>query len=145
MQSANLRCVESDVSVVEAFYCEKFGFKVEEDASEDGVLLSRGSVKLHLNADANENHYEVEAEDRARAYAPAVELEVDDLKTEILALREQGAAFCSDLIRDDDGLKIYLCDPSGNMLKLYEPIVELPKRRVRGVYCVTAAARRRMR
>jgi hypothetical protein len=66
-----------------------------------------------------------------------IQLEVDDLTSEVEALREAGAYFRNEIVGGRGGKQILLEDPSGNPIELFEP----PKESVRPVVATRAQHR----
>ena len=50
-----------------------------------------------------------------------IQLEVDDLSSEVEALRETEAHFRNEIVGGRGGKQILLEDPSGNPIELFEP------------------------
>jgi hypothetical protein len=50
-----------------------------------------------------------------------IPLQVDDLASEVEALRKAGAHFRNDILTGMGGKQILLDDPSGNPIELFEP------------------------
>jgi catechol 2,3-dioxygenase-like lactoylglutathione lyase family enzyme len=50
-----------------------------------------------------------------------IQLEVDDLATEVEALRGAGARFRNEIVPGRGGDQILLEDPAGNVIELFEP------------------------
>ena len=50
-----------------------------------------------------------------------IQLEVEDLGSEVETLREAGAHFRNDIVSGMGGNQILLDDPSGNPVELFEP------------------------
>ncbi len=141
MRSANIRCADNEVGAVEAFYCDHLGFRL--DQSQANSVLSNGTLNLRLNGDSSENEGELDCARSFQNKEEALRLEFDDLDRAVFALKERGTEFCSELIHDEAGARIYLRDPSGYLLELAQRTLACrSKPRVRGVYCVAARARR---
>jgi hypothetical protein len=50
-----------------------------------------------------------------------IQMEVDNLASEVEALREAGAQFRNEIVGGRGGKQILLEDPSGNPIELFEP------------------------
>ena len=50
-----------------------------------------------------------------------IELEVEDLASEVKRLKAEGLHFRNDIVNGPGGSQILLIDPSGNFIELFEP------------------------
>ena len=46
---------------------------------------------------------------------------VDDLEREIARLRAEGVPFRNDVVTGPGGAQVLICDPSGNLVELFQP------------------------
>jgi hypothetical protein len=86
--------------------------------------LVRGDLRLLLNAPSGPGGAAQPMPD-GRTPEPGgwnrIQLEVDDLTSEVDALRTAGATFRNEIVTGRGGKQILLDDPSGNPIELFEP------------------------
>lgn len=116
----SIRYIVSDVSTCVDFYRDRLGFKVEMHPSPGFAALSRGNLRLYLNAPGAGS-----AGKAGGAPEPGgwnrFQIETDDLDGLISRLRDAGAAFRGEVATGPGGQQILLEDPSGNVIELFEP------------------------
>lgn len=119
-QMVSIRYIVSDVSTCVDFYRDRLGFKVEMHPSPGFAALSRGDLRLHLNAPGAGS-----AGKAGGAPEPGgwnrFQIETDDLDGLISRLRDAGAVFRGEVATGPGGQQILLEDPSGNVIELFEP------------------------
>ena len=124
MASVSVRYIVNDVDAAAAFYCRDLGFTEEARGGAGFAVLSRGDLRLLLNAPGGGGGAGQSMPD-GRAPAPGgwnrFTLEVDDLPAAIARLRGAGARFRNELVVGRGGQQILLEDPSGNPIELFEP------------------------
>jgi catechol 2,3-dioxygenase-like lactoylglutathione lyase family enzyme len=122
---ASVRYLVDKVDDAVAFYVEQLDFEVVFDAAPDFVMLSRGPLKLMLNAVGGSGGASQPMPD-GRVPEPGgwsrFQLVVDDLESDVERLRSSGAAFRNDIVNGIGGKQILLEDPSGNLIELFEPL-----------------------
>ena len=121
---ASVRYLVDKVDDAVAFYVEQLDFEVVFDAAPDFVMLSRGPLKLMLNAVGGSGGASQPMPD-GRVPEPGgwsrFQLVVDDLESDVERLRSSGAAFRNDIVNGIGGKQILLEDPSGNVVELFQP------------------------
>ena len=117
---AAIRYIVDDVEGAIRFYRDLLGFRVEMHPAPGFAALSRGDLRLFLNAPG--------AGGAGRAGgtpAPGgwnrIQIEVDDLAATVERLRLGGARFRNELVVGRGGKQILVEDPSGNPIELFEP------------------------
>ena len=119
---AAVRYIVHDVAQAIEFYRDLLGFEVEMHPAPGFAALSRGDLRLYLNAPGAGG-----AGRAGGAPEPGgwnrFQLEVEDLKKLRDALSAAGARFCGDLVEGQGGAQILVEDPSGNVVELFEPKV----------------------
>jgi catechol 2,3-dioxygenase-like lactoylglutathione lyase family enzyme len=124
MTMVSVRYIVEDVDAAIPFYTERLGFAVDVHPAPGFATLSRGDLRLLLNAPTGPGGAAQPMPD-GRKPAPGgwnrIQLEVDDLDAEVEALRAAGASFRSEIITGRGGRQILLDDPSGNPIELFEP------------------------
>jgi catechol 2,3-dioxygenase-like lactoylglutathione lyase family enzyme len=124
MPSASVRYIVDDVEKAIPFYVERLGFEVDMHPGPGFASLTRGDLRLMLNAPSGPGGAAQPMPD-GRTPEPGgwnrIQLEVEDLAAEVEALREAGAQFRNELVTGRGGRQILLDDPSGNPIELFEP------------------------
>lgn len=124
MGSASVRYIVDDVEAAIPFYTDRLGFEVETHPGRGFASLVRGDLRLLLNAPSGPGGAAQPMPDGRRP-APGgwnrIQLEVDDLPSEVEALRAAGAHFRNEIVTGRGGKQILLDDPSGNPIELFEP------------------------
>ena len=122
---ASVRYLVHKVDEAAEFYVEQLGFEVVFDAAPDFVMLSRGPLKLMLNAVGGSGGASQAMPD-GRVPEPGgwsrFQLTVDDLESLVGRLRSSGASFRNDIVNGIGGKQILLEDPSGNLIELFQPL-----------------------
>lgn len=115
-----IRYIVSDVERAIGFYRDLLGFAVEMHPAPGFAALSRGGLRLYLNAPGAGG-----AGRAGGAPEPGgwnrFQLEVGDLEALVGALREAGARFRGDRVEGQGGAQILVEDPSGNVVELFQP------------------------
>ena len=124
MGTVSVRYIVDDVEPAIAFYTERLGFRVDLHPSPGFAMLSRGDLRLLLNAAAGPGGAAQPMPD-GRKPEPGgwnrIQLEVDDLASTVASLRNAGAHFRNDIVTGFGGKQILLDDPAGNPIELFEP------------------------
>jgi len=124
MGTVSVRYIVDDVEAAIAFYTERLGFRVDLHPSPGFAMLSRGDLRLLLNAAAGPGGAAQPMPD-GRKPEPGgwnrIQLEVDDLASTVASLRNAGAHFRNDIVTGFGGKQILLDDPAGNPIELFEP------------------------
>jgi catechol 2,3-dioxygenase-like lactoylglutathione lyase family enzyme len=124
MAPVSVRYIVDDVDAAVAFYTERLGFRVEIRPAPSFAIVSRGDLRLLLNAPTGPGGAAQPMPDGRRP-APGgwnrIQLQVDDLAREVESLREAGAHFRNDIVTGMGGKQILLDDPAGNPNELFEP------------------------
>ena len=124
MTTVNVRYIVDDVDAAIAFYGERLGFDVAMHPAPGFAILSRGDLRLMVNAPGGGGGAGQPMPD-GRVPEPGgwnrIQLEVDDLAGEVDSLRDAGAHFRNEIVTGRGGKQILLDDPSGNAIELFEP------------------------
>jgi catechol 2,3-dioxygenase-like lactoylglutathione lyase family enzyme len=122
MSSASFRYIADDVEAATAFYRDKLGFEVEMAPNPAFAMLSRGGLRLLLNAPGSGGAGQPMPDGRLPEPGGwnRIQLEVDDIAGEVDALRQAGAQFRNEIVTGRAGKQILLEDPSGNPIELFE-------------------------
>jgi catechol 2,3-dioxygenase-like lactoylglutathione lyase family enzyme len=119
-----VRYIVDDVDAAVAFYTHLLGFEEQARPGPGFAMLSRGPLRLLLNAPTGPGGAAQPMPD-GRLPEPGgwnrIQLEVDDLAALVDELREAGASFRNDIVSGRGGDQILLDDPAGNPIELFEP------------------------
>ena len=124
MATISVRYIVDDVDAAIGFYTEHLGFDVELRPAPGFAALSRGDLRLLLNAPGAGGAGQAMPDGRKPEPGGwnRIQLEVQDLAAEVEVLRNSGAPhFRSEIIGGMGGKQILLEDPSGNPIELFEP------------------------
>ncbi|HEX2203182.1 MAG TPA: VOC family protein [Longimicrobium sp.] len=117
---AAIRYIVDDVERAIGFYRDLLGFEVEMHPAPGFAALTRGDLRLLLNAPGAGG-----AGRAGGAPEPGgwnrFQLEVEALDVLRGALREAGARFRGDLVEGQGGAQLLVEDPSGNVVELFQP------------------------
>ena len=124
MATVNVRYIVDDVDATIAFYGERLGFDVDLHPAPGFAILSRGDLRLMVNATGGGGGAAEPMPD-GRVPEPGgwnrIQLEVSDIAEVVDALRGAGADFRNEIVTGRGGKQILLDDPSGNPVELFEP------------------------
>jgi uncharacterized protein YndB with AHSA1/START domain/catechol 2,3-dioxygenase-like lactoylglutathione lyase family enzyme len=117
------RYIVTDMDSAVAFYTSQLGFAVDMRPAPGFSALSKGALRLYLNAPgAGGGGASTAAGARPEPGGwNRLQLVISDLPSAIRRLRDEGCTFRSDLIEGNGGRQILLEDPSGNPIELFEP------------------------
>ena len=123
MSTVSVRYMIDDVAGAIAFYTTHLGFRVELDASPAFASVSRDGVRLLLSGKTSSGRRPMPD---GRQPVPGgwnrIQLQVQDLASEVERLRKAGLSFRNDIVTGPGGSQILLDDPSGNPVELFEPV-----------------------
>lgn len=117
---AAIRYIVDDVEQAIGFYRDLLGFGVEMHPAPGFAALSRGDLRLYLNAPGAGGAGRAGGAPRPGGWN-RFQLEVGDLDALAGSLREAGARFRGDRVEGQGGAQILVEDPSGNVVELFEP------------------------
>jgi catechol 2,3-dioxygenase-like lactoylglutathione lyase family enzyme len=124
MATVSVRYIVDDVDAAIAFYTRHLGFVVELHPAPGFAALTRGDLRLLLNATGGPGGAAQPMPD-GRTPEPGgwnrIQLQVDDLAAQVEALRAARLHFRNEIVDGMGGRQILLEDPSGNPVELFEP------------------------
>jgi catechol 2,3-dioxygenase-like lactoylglutathione lyase family enzyme len=123
MSPVSVRYIADDVESATSFYRDNLGFTVEASPAPGFAILARGELRLLLNAPGRGGAGEAMPDGRLPEPGGwnRIQLEVDDLASEVEALRKAGAEFRNEIVAGRGGKQILVEDPSGNPVELFQP------------------------
>ncbi len=120
MGSVAIRYIVEDVDAAIAFYEGQLGFKVDMHPAPGFAALSRGDLRLLLNAPGAGGAGTAGAEPRPGGWN-RFQLEVDDLPALVARLQGEGTRLRGEIVEGMGGHQILIEDPSGNPIELFQP------------------------
>ena len=123
MSTVSVRYIVSDVDAAIDFYTTHLGFEVLMHPAPGFAALSRGELRLLLNAQGAGGAGQAMPDGRIPEPGGwnRIQLEVDDLAALVARLRAQDVDFRNEIVSGRGGKQILLDDPSGNAVELFEP------------------------
>jgi catechol 2,3-dioxygenase-like lactoylglutathione lyase family enzyme len=123
MSTVSIRYIVDDVDEAIAFYTRHLDFQLEIHPAPGFASLSRGDLRLLLNAPGAGGAGQSMPDGRKPAPGGwnRIQLEVEDIAAKVETLRQAGAQFRNDIIVGNGGKQILLDDPAGNCIELFEP------------------------
>ena len=124
MGRVSVRYIVDDVEASIPFYTDQLGFEVDMHPGPGFASLVRGDLRLLLNAPSGPGGAAQPMPDGRRPEPGGwnrIQLEVDDLASEVDNLRAAGASFRNEIVTGRGGKQILLDDPSRNPIELFQP------------------------
>lgn len=122
-ETVGVRYIVDDVEAAQKFYTENLGFTVEFNPAPGFAILGRGALRLALSAPVGPGGAAQPMPD-GRVPEPGgwnrIQLESDDLETEVERLKAVGTKFRNEIVQGRGGRQILLEDPAGNPIELFE-------------------------
>jgi predicted enzyme related to lactoylglutathione lyase len=119
----SVRYMIDDVGAAVAFYTNHFGFTLEVDSAPAFASVTRGNLRLLLSGKESSGR---KATSDGTKPVPGgwnrILLQVTDLEAEVARLRAAGVKFRrEDIVSGPGGSQIWVVDPSGNLVELFQP------------------------
>ena len=123
MTTVSVRYIVDDVDAAVSFYTRHLDFHIDFGPTPGFAMLSRGNLRLLLNAPGAGGAGQAMPDGRKPAPGGwnRIQIEVADLAKKVEVLRKQGAHFRNDIVSGNGGRQILLDDPAGNCIELFEP------------------------
>jgi catechol 2,3-dioxygenase-like lactoylglutathione lyase family enzyme len=117
----NVRYMVDDVAASIEFYTRHFGFTVGI-SSPAFADVTRGNLRLLLSGpQSSAGRAMTDGERPGPGGWNRIHLIVDDLESEIARLSGEGVRFRNDVVTGPGGAQVLACDPSGNLIELFQP------------------------
>jgi catechol 2,3-dioxygenase-like lactoylglutathione lyase family enzyme len=122
MDNVSVRYIVDDVEAAIAFYTKRLGFDLELHPAPGFAMLSRGPLRLLLNAPGagGAGQPTPGGEMPKPGGWNRIQLQIDDLDGIVDDLREAGAHFRNEIVTGQGGRQILVDDPAGNPVELFE-------------------------
>ena len=123
MATVSVRYIVEDVAEAISFYTQHLDFGVEFNPAPGFAALSRGDLRLLLNAPGAGGAGQAMPDGRRPEPGGwnRLQLEVGDLDGEVERMRGAGARFRGEIVEGNGGKQVLIEDPSGNPVELFEP------------------------
>jgi catechol 2,3-dioxygenase-like lactoylglutathione lyase family enzyme len=119
--TVNVRYLVDDVAASVEYYTRHFGFTVGI-SSPAFADVSRGNLRLLLSGPQSSAGRAMADGERPRAGGwNRIHLIVEDLDREIARLTAEGVQFRNEVVTGPGGAQVLACDPSGNLVELFQP------------------------
>ncbi len=121
--TVSVRYMIDDVDAAIAFYTKHLGFTLDHNAAPAFASVTRGNLRLLLSGEKSSGR---QALPDGTKPVPGgwnrIHLEVADVAAEAKRLREEGVRFRrDDIVSGPGGSHIWVVDPSGNLIELFQP------------------------
>jgi len=119
----SVRYMINDVDAAVAFYVNRLGFRLEINASPAFASVVRGNLRLLLSGEKSSGHRPLpDGTKPVPGGWNRIVLEVSDINAEVARLRAAGVKFRrDDIVTGPGGSQIWIVDPSGNLIELFQP------------------------
>jgi catechol 2,3-dioxygenase-like lactoylglutathione lyase family enzyme len=119
----SVRYMIDDVDAAVAFYTNHLGFTLDVDSAPAFASVTRGKLRLLLSGEKSSGR---KAMPDGTKPVPGgwnrILLEVTDINAEAARLRAAGVKFRrDDIVSGPGGSQIWVVDPSGNLVELFQP------------------------
>ena len=124
MSTVQLRYIVHDVDAAIPFYTEQLGFRLDMHPAPPFAMLSRGDLRLVLSAPNPAGGGGQSMPDGTKPQPGGwnrFAIEVVDLTATVAKLRDAGVRFRNEIVTGVGGKQIFVEDPSGNPIELFEP------------------------
>ncbi len=118
----SVRYMIDNVPEAIAFYTKYLGFSVETDASPAFASVKSGNLRLLLSGEQSSGRRPMPDGTRPTPGGwNRIELPVEDIEKEAQRLKAAGVKFRrDDIVTGPGGSQVWLQDPSGNLIELFE-------------------------
>jgi len=119
----SVRYMIDNVEAAIAFYTNHLGFRLEINASPAFASIMRGNLRLLLSGEKSSGHRPLpDGTKPVPGGWNRILLEVSDIKAEAARLRAAGVKFRrEDIVTGPGGSQIWVTDPSGNLVEIFQP------------------------
>jgi catechol 2,3-dioxygenase-like lactoylglutathione lyase family enzyme len=119
----NVRYMVDDVAAAVDFYTRHLGFTVLNSFPPAFADVQRGSMRLLLSGPTSSaGRPMTDGAEPGPGGWNRIHFVVADLEAEIARLRAEGVPFRNDVVTGPGGAQVLICDPSGNLVELFQPV-----------------------
>jgi catechol 2,3-dioxygenase-like lactoylglutathione lyase family enzyme len=121
-EMVNVRYMVDDVAAAIDFYTTHFGFTVHTKVLPAFADATRGNLRLLLAGPQSSAGRAMSDGERPRPGGwNRIHFVVADLDAEIARLTAEGVKFRNEVVTGPGGSQVLACDPSGNLVELFQP------------------------
>ncbi len=121
-EMVNVRYMVDDVAAAIDFYTTHFGFTVQTKALPAFADATRGNLRLLLAGPQSSAGRAMSDGERPHPGGwNRIHFVVADLDAEIARLTAEGVQFRNEVVTGPGGSQVLACDPSGNLVELFQP------------------------
>ena len=119
---AQFRMIVTDVDASVAFYATHLGFTLVDQYGPAMAIMFRDDLTIWLAGPlASASKPMPDGAQPLPGGWNRIVLTGDDLAATVLRLRGVGVAFRNEILAGPGGQQVLICDPSGNVIELFEP------------------------
>ena len=120
--TVNVRYLVDDVDEAIDFYTTHFGFTVRSATLPAFADVVRGNLRLLLSGPQSSAGRPMSDGERPGPGGwNRLHFTTEDLDAEIARLTRAGVTFRNDVVTGPGGAQVLACDPSGNLIELFQP------------------------
>ena len=120
--TVNVRYLVDDVAAAIDFYTRHLGFTVLTSRLPAFADVKRGNLRLLLSGPTSSAGRPMsDGAEPGPGGWNRIHFVVDDLDGEIARLRAEGVPFRNEVVTGPGGAQVLICDPSGNLVELFQP------------------------
>jgi catechol 2,3-dioxygenase-like lactoylglutathione lyase family enzyme len=120
--TVSVRYLVDDVAASLDFYTTHFGFTELTAFPPAFADVQRGNLRLLLSGpQSSAGRPMTDGEQPGPGGWNRIHFIVDDLDAEIARLRDAGVPFRNEVVTGPGGAQVLACDPSGNLIELFQP------------------------
>jgi len=127
MAAVQVRYIVDDVDAAIDFYTRRLGFQLVMHPAPPFAMLSRGDLRLVLNAPGSTGGGGQAMPDGSKQVPGGWNrfgLQVDNLDAMVAELKQAGVSFRNEVVTGVGAKQILVNDPSGNPVELFEPLID---------------------
>ena len=120
--TVSVRYLVDDVAADVDFYTRHLGFSVLNSFPPAFADVQRGNLRLLLSGPSSSAGRAMS--DGAKPGPGGwnrIHLIVEDIESEIARLQSEGVPFRNEVVTGPGGAQVLICDPSGNLVELFQP------------------------